>query len=72
MTRHDRHPARASGAVVHHRTTDDRGDVRGTVAGVELGGDSWGAWLLPLWNDLAVQSATSIQCEPGGTVPDAA
>lgn len=31
-------------------------------------GDSWGAWLLPLWYDMAVVPGSSIQCEPGGTV----
>jgi hypothetical protein len=31
-------------------------------------GDSWGAWLLPLWYDM-VASGSSIQCVPGGTVP---
>jgi hypothetical protein len=32
-------------------------------------GDSWGAWLLPLWYDMAVVPGSSIPCEPGGTVP---
>lgn len=29
------------------------------------GGDSWGAWLLPMWNDMMVASDASNPCEPG-------
>jgi hypothetical protein len=29
----------------------------------------WGAWLLPLWHDMAVDSGASVPCEPGHTVP---
>jgi hypothetical protein len=33
------------------------------------GGDSWDAWLLPMWNDVVVASGTSNLCEPGSAGP---
>jgi hypothetical protein len=33
------------------------------------GGSGWGAWLLPLWNDMVVESGVSVPCESGNGVP---
>jgi hypothetical protein len=32
-------------------------------------GGGWGAWLLPLWIDMAVQPGASVPCESGNPVP---